>query len=298
MQISYPTSREQRLATEKMLADFPILLSYRLDSVAPFPYVQSHSGIEIYYVNEGEGCYLVGNKICALQAGVLIVIRPYTMHKVLLTDSGNIISRHVLTCDPQFIQPSRGESEALPLMTSDLEFLYVQTGGRLRERIEQLYANIHMELSEQGAHFKTIVRSMAHELVLLAHRLHTKPDAALFQQEVRSIPEEIVYLVQYIGSNFQEKVTLDSLARTVHLNKTYMLTLFKKYTGHTIGDFLLLKRIHHAKKLLRETQLKVAEIGYRSGFNDGSHFTRMFRNHEKTTPLAYRKAQKQQLLSL
>lgn len=76
-----------------------------------------------------------------------------------------------------------------------------------------------------------------------------------------------------------------------------MLDLFKKHTGYTIGEFLTIKRIHHAKKLLRETQLKISEVCYQSGFNDGSHFAKVFKSHEKLTPHAFRKVTRDSLMN-
>ena len=53
---------------------------------------------------------------------------------------------------------------------------------------------------------------------------------------------------------------------------------FKQSTGLPPHQYILRRRIEHAKSLLKTNELGIAEIGQRLGFSDQSHFTLIFRN--------------------
>lgn len=62
----------------------------------------------------------------------------------------------------------------------------------------------------------------------------------------------------------------------------------QKY-GIAPKDYLIGKRIAHAKRLLRETDASVMEISVSVGYVDQLYFSRIFKKREGISPLAYRK---------
>nr|WP_240548312.1 helix-turn-helix domain-containing protein [Paenibacillus lignilyticus] len=69
-----------------------------------------------------------------------------------------------------------------------------------------------------------------------------------------------------------------------HFNRS-----FKRYFQCTPREYLLLNRIHHAKRLLLLSRHSVTEIAYRSGFDSYSTFLQSFQKVERCSPTAYRK---------
>ena len=64
---------------------------------------------------------------------------------------------------------------------------------------------------------------------------------------------------------------------------------FKQSTGLPPHQYILRRRIEHAKSLLKTNELGIAEIGQRLGFSDQSHFKMIFRKFVGATPLASRR---------
>jgi transcriptional regulator GlxA family with amidase domain len=58
------------------------------------------------------------------------------------------------------------------------------------------------------------------------------------------------------------------------------------------------QRLRVAKELLRESNLAVAEIAYQVGYQDGSHFSRLFKKLLGQTPKQYRDTVRGKLFSL
>ncbi|HDS1734671.1 AraC family transcriptional regulator [Pseudomonas sp. BP8] len=83
------------------------------------------------------------------------------------------------------------------------------------------------------------------------------------------------------------ELSLDSLARTAGMGRYQLIRAFRVATGLTPHAYLLNARINQSRELLREG-LELAEVAYRLGFADQSHFQRVFKAHAGVTPGQYR----------
>jgi AraC family L-rhamnose operon regulatory protein RhaS len=86
-------------------------------------------------------------------------------------------------------------------------------------------------------------------------------------------------MVAYLVAHCHEELSVEGLARTFATNRTTLQTRFKKGTGMTVGQYVIQLRVQIAALLLRDTSLTVSEIMERTGFNDPSHFARMFKRN-------------------
>lgn len=93
---------------------------------------------------------------------------------------------------------------------------------------------------------------------------------------------------KYISSHFSENITLNDLADILHLNPSYLSSLFKNTTGLSYKEYLNRVRIEEAKRLLSSTDYPIMEIAVACGFNDQSYFTKIFKKHTGMTPKHYR----------
>ncbi|MFA9377980.1 MAG: AraC family transcriptional regulator [Lachnotalea sp.] len=103
------------------------------------------------------------------------------------------------------------------------------------------------------------------------------------------IPEHINSIMKYIDQHFHTAITLDDIEKELGISKFHLSKEFKKYTGSTIGEYILSTRLSFTKELLKYSNLSITEIAYQSGMNHVSHFINLFKTHEGTTPLAFRK---------
>jgi AraC family transcriptional regulator len=92
----------------------------------------------------------------------------------------------------------------------------------------------------------------------------------------------------YIADSLEENITLSQLAAIAGMSPHYFSELFKQSTGHAPHNYVLLKRIERAKQQLRDPKRSIIDAGLDAGFQNPSHFARMFRKLEGTTPSRYR----------
>jgi AraC family transcriptional regulator len=102
-------------------------------------------------------------------------------------------------------------------------------------------------------------------------------------------------VLEYIGDNLTEDLGLSELAALSGMSPHYFCELFKRSMGCPPHRFVLLQRIERAKELLRSPILSVLEIGMRVGFQNPSHFARMFHRFVGITPSGFRSDQAQNL---
>lgn len=91
-------------------------------------------------------------------------------------------------------------------------------------------------------------------------------------------------VIMLIQNNYGEDIRVDAIANSLHLNRSYLSSLFKKNTGLSIKQYLLQYRIESAKRLLLETERTITEISFQCGFQDPLYFSRMFKNHTCQSP--------------
>lgn len=91
-----------------------------------------------------------------------------------------------------------------------------------------------------------------------------------------------------IQQRFCEDLTLAGLAEELHISVSYLSRQLSKEVGENFVDLLTRMRMVHAKKLLRETSLKVYEVSDAVGYKNSHYFSRLFREVIGMTPGEYR----------
>jgi len=92
----------------------------------------------------------------------------------------------------------------------------------------------------------------------------------------------------FIEERLAEDLSIADMAAVVHMSQFHFARAFKTATGESPHRYLTQRRMEQAKVLLSVTRLSVAEVAYRVGFYNTSHFTAQFRKATGTTPKAYR----------
>ena len=108
------------------------------------------------------------------------------------------------------------------------------------------------------------------------------------QAEENVIPQ----VVAYMDAHYQDpEISMSAIAESFDLSTTRLSTAFKESMHMSPLDYLSLLRAEAAKKLLRETDMPVREIGVKVGYYDPGSFTRRFKQMTGLTPVQYRKVQ-------
>lgn len=89
---------------------------------------------------------------------------------------------------------------------------------------------------------------------------------------------------RYIGEHLDSELRRDELAEYVHLNPDYLTRIFKKETGYSIKEYVILQKMEEAKALLRTTLLPISFIAAKVGYCNFSHFSYTYKKVLGVTP--------------
>ena len=95
-------------------------------------------------------------------------------------------------------------------------------------------------------------------------------------------------VLNYIKNNLEQDITLESLTELVHLDKNYLVRLFKDTYGQTPIKMLILLRMERACDLITNTNMTISDIAAACGYTSASYFTAEYKKHFGITPLKQR----------
>jgi AraC-like DNA-binding protein len=97
-------------------------------------------------------------------------------------------------------------------------------------------------------------------------------------------------LLAYISDNLDKSLNVEKLAAQVALSSDYFARRFKKETGYTPHQYVLLSRINAAKHFLKSGNLTVKEVAFSCGFSSESGFCISFKHVMGMSPTDYRES--------
>lgn len=92
----------------------------------------------------------------------------------------------------------------------------------------------------------------------------------------------------FIGENiFNEDLSLEKVASHVYVSRCHYSKMFKKHFGKGFKEYVISKRIERAMQLLIEGN-SVTDVCYAVGYNDLTHFSRVFKKYVGINPSVYK----------
>lgn len=97
-------------------------------------------------------------------------------------------------------------------------------------------------------------------------------------------------LTDFIHKNIgNDQLKIDDIASKLNMSRSLLYLKLKKIINMSPNEYIQSVRFNYSKKLLKETDLTIAEIAYKAGFTDPNYFSRSFKQFYEETPTEYRK---------
>ncbi|MGX4583768.1 helix-turn-helix transcriptional regulator [Paenibacillus chitinolyticus] len=145
-------------------------------------------------------------------------------------------------------------------------------------------------------HYPTMIftglnRLHLHLLNMLINSVGTYPepemDNSMFQQSLAYLDENM----------FESDLSLEKVASHIYVSRCHYSRMFHKQVGVGFKEYIMNKRIERAKAHLRQGH-PVTEVCYSVGYNDLTHFSRIFKRLVGVNPSVYRQSEVQQSISV
>ena len=246
-----------------------------------------HDFLEINYIKSGTGKYIISEKEYNLAEKDVIIINRGELHKML---EKNNIELLVIIFDPTLLQSSiRFPFEVRVLTPFDvvcegLSHRLNDMKGQ-EEEVRNIMNEIENEFSKKDIEYELLIRSSLERLMVIFMRycFYYSTSSYIRKERIKAL-QSINPALEHINSNFLESIELSDLAKACNMSVSWFSKIFKTALGVSAISYLNRIRIQYAVNLLKNTDFKVADIAYESGFNNISSFVRYFKIVTGVTP--------------
>lgn len=152
--------------------------------------------------------------------------------------------------------------------------------------IQEISAKIfETDISSQLSDFYLKVK--AQELIYLFFNSLIKREIVTSYPVNASDIKKMYLIREKLTSDLSMVPNLSHLTTFSHMSESKMNRLFKQIFGTSIYNYHQRLRLNEAAHLLKTEKISVTEVGYRLGFTNLSHFSRIFERHTGLKPKKY-----------
>jgi len=249
-----------------------------------------HPELELVYVNKGQGKRHIGNHLSYFNNSQLLLIGPNLPHNGF-TDRLTTNGFETLI---QFKEDFLGKDFfELPEMKKIKELFERSKKGILFGSETKIKVGYKIEKLVEKKGFKKLLVFLEILNILSKTSDYTilNVDGYAVETELQDSSKlDIIY--KYINNNFKDHISLDQIANVANMTVPAFCRYFKKVTGKTFTKLVNEYRVVHATKLLSESTMSITDISFECGFNNFSHFNKLFKEITGKNASGYRKEMK------
>ncbi len=241
------------------------------DFLKPMPHV--HKELEIVYVANGESHLFIDRNFETITDGDLFICFPNQIH---CYERSNIGNYYLFTIIPDSCMGIKG-----------LLYDFVPKNNVLKlDNNDEIIKVLSDAVAYNGEYKETYQTGLINQAIaLILPKLELTP-------RIKSGNATLQNVINYCSVNFARELTLDDIARDLHMSKYHISHLINDKLGISFTGYINILRINNSCDLLRKTNKNIASISEEVGFGSIRSFNRVFLQIMNMTPCDYRKSVK------
>lgn len=129
----------------------------------------------------------------------------------------------------------------------------------------------------------------AHLLTILLTVLHSfetrKDGPGAPAADSRNQAHELMLQARaYLDAHYAEEISLENIAKHLRVSPFYLSHIFSRESNFSLMEYLVNRRMQHAKKLLQSGTHSIKEVAHAVGYNDGNYFSKVFSRYFGVSP--------------
>lgn len=250
----------------------------------------SHDFIEIALILSGEGHFMLDGKWYPVKKGDVLLINPGIQHHcTYINPDAPLEESYVAFTDIHIRDMERNQ-----ILFPGHECL-IRPGEKTFVTLSRLCSLIKTESTscQPGRYF--MLKAYVTQMILLLYREQVAAPVSIedgYEFESTNKKYVVEQIIDYLDCHYNEKISLDQIARNMYLSPFYISKIFKSETGDTPINHLIKVRMEKAKLLLdKQKDASIQDIALCVGYDDAYHFSKLFKKHFEESPSKYRKKQ-------
>ncbi|MDH5602524.1 MAG: AraC family transcriptional regulator [Cyclobacteriaceae bacterium] len=251
------------------------------------PYWHIHPEFELIYINGGNGKRHIGNHMSYFTNGDLLFIGANLPHFGFTDRLTGNQSESIIQMKDDFpgeafwnipeVRPIKGLFDRAKLGIS----FHGKTKDEVGKAIEGL---LDLDYFDRFISLLNILNSLALSKEYSILNVNSVGLEIAVQENKR-----LSKVYSFVKEEFHRSITLEEVSDLANMSIPAFCRYFKKMSGRTFTQFVNEYRLIHASKLLAESSMSVANISNECGFNNFSHFSKLFKNYAGRSARSFRK---------
>ncbi len=240
--------------------------------------LHAHNRYEVYCFLNGQGYYTVEGHDYPLTPGCILVMRDGETHKLHISPE-KPYERIALHFAPSLVEPARKEELLSAFRSRPLGQKNMLPPSGALDRVRDMLLRI-----SDG----TVPPDDARGLILayLPALLYELSRAARVKSDTESLPDTrplVGQIIDCINENPASIEGMEALERRFGYSRSYLNRTFRRSTGVSIWDYVILKRLTAARKAI-QGGTPIAAAASEAGYTDYSSFYRQYKKRFGLSP--------------
>jgi AraC family transcriptional regulator, transcriptional activator of pobA len=250
------------------------------------PYPHRHDFFHIVWVTHGTGTHTIDSEIYMVKPDTMFFMRPGQIHDFDLSDDA---TGYTINFSSEFFLLNMSSEivvDSIPFFRPHNPIGSLSLTSTIAQSLQLIISSIEKEYRQELFCYHDIIRSYLHILFNLAARSLNKNGGKnyisshiLLDRRFRKLLEEgPIYLTN--PSNY---------ARALGVTERRLTQATKTAQGMTATEAIHNRLALEAKRLLAHSELNIATVAMRLGFEDPAYFSRFFKKRCRVTPSEFKK---------
>lgn len=246
-----------------------------------------HDFSKIVILIDGDLTYYIEGKAYILKPWDILFINKNEIHKPVVNPD-KYYERIVIWLNPDFMAKyAQGNNDLLKCFEIAIKNNYnlLRLNMKSIEIIKNIIKDIQSCDNRNEFGSEILKESLFVQLMVLMNRLFLNSDKNRDMEDIQ-YDKTIEGVLNYINSNLENDLSIDTIASNFFISKYYLMRKFKSQIGSSIHNYIIQKRLILAKSLISEG-LTMSNVCSKCGFNDYSSFVRAFKKVYGVSPSNY-----------
>ena len=246
-----------------------------------------HDFSKIVILIDGDLTYYIEGKAYILKPWDILFVNKNEIHKPVVNPN-KYYERIVIWLNPDFMAKyAQGNNDLLKCFEVAIKNNYnlLRLNMKSIEIIKNLIQDIQNCNNSNEFGSEILKESLFVQLMVLMNRLFLNSDKNRDIEDIQ-YDKTIDGVLNYINSNLENDLSIDTIASEFFISKYYLMRKFKNQIGSSIHNYVVQKRLILARSLISDG-LSMSSVCSRCGFNDYSSFVRAFKKVYGVSPSNY-----------
>ena len=246
-----------------------------------------HDFSKIVILIDGDLTYYIEGKAYILKPWDILFVNKNEIHKPVVNPD-KYYERIVIWLNPDFMAKyAQGNNDLLKCFEVAIKNNYnlLRLNMKSIDIIKNLIQDIQNCNNSNEFGSEILKESLFVQLMVLMNRLFLNSDKNRDIEDIQ-YDKTIEGVLNYINSNLENDLSIDTIASEFFISKYYLMRKFKNQIGSSIHNYVVQKRLILARSLISDG-LSMSSVCSRCGFNDYSSFVRAFKKVYGVSPSNY-----------